>query len=119
MSLVDIQKRIARKEEKYFKDPVKYARKIKQIASSLLDDPDVKVILFGSAARGEAIPGKSDIDILIVSTKIPKRASEQAKIRVKILEEIGDLAAPFEIHLATPQLYQKWYKKHIDVEIPV
>ncbi len=119
MSLIDIQKKIAREEAKYFADPLKYAKEIKRVAAELLDDPNLEVILFGSAARGEAIPGKSDIDILIVSPNTPRRASEQARIRAKILQAIGDPAAPFEIHLATPQLYKQWYKKHIDTEIPV
>ncbi len=119
MSLIDLQKKVVKEEKKYFENPLKYARMIKHIAEKLLDDPDIKVIVFGSAAKGEAIPGKSDIDVLLVSRKAPMSPREQAELRVKILAELGDLLAPFEIHIVTPEIYDKWYKKHIDKAVNV
>ncbi len=114
MSLMDIHKRIVKEEEKYFKDFRLYAVMIRDIASRLLGDDDLEVIVFGSVVKNRAIPGVSDIDILIVSSKFPLKPRLQAELRVKILRELGDLLAPFEIHFATPEIYRKWYKKMID-----
>jgi len=63
--------------------------------------PDARIYVFGSAARGD-ITGASDVDILVISSRIPKRALERAKIKVRI-EEIANLPYyhPFEFHLVT------------------
>jgi len=111
---MDLQKKVAGEEAKYFEDLLKYAARIREIARKLLGDPNLKVLVFGSAARGEAIPGKSDIDVLVVSKKAPVSPRRQAELRVEILAGLGDLLAPFEIHIVTPEIYEKWYKKRID-----
>jgi len=113
MSLIDLQRKVAEEEAKYFDNFLKYAARIKRTARKLLDDPNVEVLVFGSVVRGEAIPGKSDIDVLIISRKAPTSPREQAELRTKIFSELGDLLAPFEIHIVTPEIYEKWYRKRI------
>jgi predicted nucleotidyltransferase len=68
------------------------------------------VIIFGSAISGKRKPD-SDIDILVISEKVPHDLFEQAKIRVKVEKKFPD--APFEIHLATPNQFHNWYKNFI------
>lgn len=51
--------------------------------------------------EGKHMPGRSDIDVLIVGGAVPKRA----EIWTKILE-IGDPFAPFEFHLAAPEEFE-------------
>jgi len=114
MLLTDIQKKVAREEAKYLQSYLEYASRIKKVAGRILQDPGLRVLVFGSVVKGQAIPGKSDVDILIVSRRIPRKAKRQAELRARILKEIGDPLAPFEIHLATPRLFEKWYKKRID-----
>lgn len=104
----------AERQKKYFADPFKYAQKIKHIASQLL--PKAKTYLFGSCVYRKAVPG-SDIDVLVVSTRMPNKQLEQAKIKVKLQGAVGE-AAPFEIHLTTPHgflWYKRFAKKMIEV----
>ena len=93
---------------KYFHNCLLYARRIKGMLAK--DFPDIRVLVFGSAARGDYGPG-SDIDILIISSKVPKDIAHQAAIKVKIKKKFPD--APFEIHLASIEEYENWYKKFI------
>jgi predicted nucleotidyltransferase len=94
--------------EKYFRNPLYYARKIKRLLQDTL--PDVEVIIFGSAISGKRKPD-SDIDILVISEKVPHDLFERTKIRVKMERKFPD--APFEIHLATPKQFLNWYKNFI------
>lgn len=66
-----------------------------------------KVFLFGSVVKNKTEPG-SDIYLLIISPKL-KDAETKSEIRTKILRKIGT-DSPFEIHLATPEEYDQWYK---------
>lgn len=100
-----------KKNEKYFAHYLIFASKIKEIVQRTLKDP--RVLVFGSAVKGDWIPNKSDIDILIISESVTKSASWQSDQKVAILREIGDLAAPFEFHFATPEIYRSWYEKFI------
>ncbi len=113
MSLIDLQKKIAEEERKYFREALRYASQIREVAEELLNDKELRVLVFGSTVRGDAIPGKSDIDILIVSEKAPTTPKQQAELRTKILKSIGDLSAPFEIHVITPEVYRRWYSGRI------
>ncbi|AAB89634.1 MULTISPECIES: nucleotidyltransferase domain-containing protein [Archaeoglobus] len=100
----------AREERKYFENYRHYAKIIKKLAKKMLEDAEVYV--FGSVVEGRHTPA-NDIDILIVSKHVPKRNEDRAKIVGQILKDI-DVFAPFEIHLATPELfeiYRKFAKK--------
>jgi len=94
--------------KKYFKDYIFYVKKIKKIVKQIFSD--AKVIVFGSIVTNK-YSADSDIDILIVSDEIPKGLFEQAKIKVMIKNKFK--LAPFEIHLATKQEYENWYKNFI------
>ncbi len=109
MSLIDIQKKVSQREFEYYKNLDKHLEEIKKRAKEIL--PDAKIYLFGSVVEGRYIPGKSDIDVLIVSKKMPRTASEQAKIRVEILKDVG-FFSPFEIHLADEEVFE-YYKKNV------
>lgn len=83
----------------------KYAQEVKRIVSFY--DKEAKVILFGSTVRGD-FTGASDIDILVVS----KRKDLEYQIKLAIKREL--LEAPIQIHFASPEEFDGWYKKFID-----
>ncbi len=107
-SLYKILAKESQKSRKYFQNCIFYAKEIKKTIKELYKD--AKVLVFGSAIRQKYHPD-SDIDILIISSKIPQDLFKQAEIKIKIKEKFSD--APFELHLATPQEYETWYKKFI------
>ncbi len=115
-SLVDLQKKLAERERKYFENPKKYVKKLKEIVREKID-PYAKVYIFGSAVRGDFILGKSDIDVLVVSDKVPKRLRERSIISVEFLKSINDIYAPFEVHFATKEEFEGWYKRFIKDDI--
>ncbi len=92
----------AREERKYFENYRHYAELVKQLAKKMLEDAEVYV--FGSVVEGRYTPA-SDIDILIVSRRVPKRNEDRARIVGEILKEL-DVFAPFELHVATPELFE-------------
>lgn len=94
------------KQKKYFANPPKYAKEAKRVAEKFLGQ--AKVFLFGSILTGQATPS-SDIDLLIVSPNLPKKQSEQAKIKTKICQKIGP-SSPFEIHLVGRKGLS-WYRR--------
>lgn len=100
-----------KRAEKYFHNSLFYAKEIKNMLQKSL--PDVKVLIFGSAMRGD-YQVSSDIDILVISSGIPKNLFTQAEIKLKIKNQFPD--APFEIHLITPKEYKNWYKRFIKDE---
>ena len=87
MSLMDIQKKIAREEAKYFRGYMEYAIKIKKIAEKMLKNPDLRVLAFDSVLKAQAIPGKSDIDIPVISSKIPKKLNNKQSYGQKYLKK--------------------------------
>lgn len=84
--------------------------KISEAAEKLLGKCEVYV--FGSVVEGK-VTGGSDIDILIVSDKVPKRLKDVWKLKTEI-EELSQLPLyhPFEIHLVGKR-EAKWYFRHI------
>ncbi len=107
-----IEKR--KRDEKYFKNYLFWAKKIKKIVEKELGDG--KVFLFGSVVRGEEEPG-SDIDVLIVSPQFEDLA-KRSEFYLKVHKKIGFLS-PFEIHLITPKEYKEWYQYFIKEKIEV
>ena len=106
--MMNIIKSVVNEEKKYFENYRKYAKRIKSIVQSELKD--AKVFVFGSVIEKKHTPS-SDIDVLIVSTHMPKSFLERGRIRARILKEIG-VASPFEIHLANLKEFE-WYKKFV------
>jgi uncharacterized protein len=107
-----IEKR--KREEKYFKNYLFWAKKIKKLLEKELGEG--KVFLFGSVVKREAEPG-SDIDVLIVASQFedPLKRSE---FYLKVNRKVGFLS-PFEIHLITPKEYKEWYQYFIKEKIEI
>ncbi len=59
----------------------------------------------------------SDIDVLVV-TREASDVWRRVRIRVEVKRVIGDLT-PFEIHLVTPEEFEVWYRRFIDVMLEV
>jgi len=87
-----------------------YMTKIAEAARKIL--PDSRIYVFGSVVKGKATGG-SDVDVLIVSGKMPRSNMERAEIKVRIVELSGlPLHHPFEIHLADEK-EAGWYFSRI------
>ena len=70
---------------------------------------NARVLVFGSVIEGR-YTASSDIDVLIVADIGPE---ERVKLKVEILREIG-LHIPVEIHIATPEEFERWYSRFIE-----
>lgn len=84
--------------------------------AALRRDPAAEVYLFGSYAEGAARPD-SDVDVLVVSDALGKDLLSVAEAVDKITAELG-VKGVFEIHIATRDLFERWYRGFIDVLIP-
>ncbi len=96
------------------KRSLEYLKRYEQIASkikSLVREKfkGARVYLFGSVLTGE-VTAVSDIDILIVCD-IDR--SEAIKLKADIIKKIG-LDVPVEIHIATRDEFNNWYRRFID-----
>lgn len=105
---------MVREESRYRRDPQKLARAVKRVAEHILGE--VRVYLFGSVAEGKDTPS-SDIDIMVISSRVPENVKERAGVVARILMEIG-LDAPVEIHLLRPE-EEVWYKRFIKKRIEI
>lgn len=108
-TLVDVDKEIFEEKRKYFENYVDYCKQIKKISEELLGS--CRVLVFGSVVKG-SWSGLSDIDVLIISEKLSRNWEENRVLRTKIKSKL-DPFSPFQLHLATPQDYESWYKKFI------
>jgi len=82
----------------------KVLKKVKEIVHSI--DPVAEIYVFGSVVRGE-FTGASDIDVLIITNNIEKKY----EIMVHVYKNVE---APIELHIVTPDMYRRWYKRFID-----
>lgn len=96
-----------KRERKYFKNYLKYAKIIKKVAENFLGE--AKVFIFGSVLKKDELP--RDIDILIISPKL-KDFYKKTKLKIKIWRKIGYFS-PFEIHLISPDEWKNWYQYFI------
>ena len=112
--LIDLLLELRKEKERYYADPLRYARAIKDVVRSF--DADARVYLFGSYVRGTMRPD-SDIDVLVV-TREASDVWRRVRIRVEVKRVIGDLT-PFEIHLVTPEEFEVWYRRFNDVMLEV
>ncbi len=113
-SLVGLRLRVLREWRKFYDDPLKYARMIKDVVRGA--DPEARVMLFGSAVKGCLRPD-SDIDVLIV-TELASNVENRLRLRVAIAKVIGD-CTPFETHIVTPEEFRDWYSRFIDKYVEV
>jgi predicted nucleotidyltransferase len=58
----------------------------------------LRIMLFGSAARGEMGPG-SDLDVLVVMP----RGTHRRKTAQRLYRHMGGMGVPFDIVVATPE----------------
>jgi len=79
------------------------AEEVKRIVLEL--DPQAEVYVFGSVVRG-LYTAASDIDILVITRNIDKKY----EIMVEVYKRVE---APVELHIVTPELYERWYKRFI------
>ena len=108
LSLYKLRADKLERREKYFKDYLKFARLIKKRAEKIFSK--ARVLVFGSVIRGDYLPD-SDIDILVISKRIPFDFSAQVRLKKKLAKNFPD--SPFQIHLVSPEIYEKWYKNFI------
>ncbi|MCX8189430.1 MAG: nucleotidyltransferase domain-containing protein [Nitrososphaeria archaeon] len=85
---------------------IEIVKRVKAIVQSI--EPNAKVYLFGSTAKGKATAA-SDIDILIVTNLIEHKYDIMVKV-YRTLEE------PIELHMTTPEMLKNWYKRFITEE---
>lgn len=85
------------------------AKKVKEITTKF--DPHAEVYVFGSVIEGK-ITGASDIDVLVIS----ERKDLEYKVKVEVAKKID---APVQIHFATRDQYNRWYKRFIDKKVRV
>lgn len=104
LTLTDILIEEEKEKEIYFKNYLFYAKQIKKEAEKILGE--VKVFVFGSILRQNE--PKRDIDILIVSKNLDD-FKKRREVRVRVWKKIG-IFSPFEIHFATPDEYNGWYR---------
>jgi predicted nucleotidyltransferase len=112
--LIDLLLELRKEKERHYRDPLRYARAIRDVVRSF--DPDARVYLFGSYVRGTMRPD-SDIDVLVV-TQEASDVWSRVRIRTEVKKAIGDLT-PFELHLVTPEEFEGWYRKFIDATLEV
>lgn len=112
---LEMLKRMKQEKEIFFKNYREIALEIKNFLSKILGD--VRVFVFGSTVKG-TWNVFSDIDILVVSENSPKDPMERAKIKKSILSKYN-YNAPLEIHFATPDEFEKWYNRMINVKIEI
>lgn len=82
---------------------------IKKIAKKYY--PDCKIIVFGSVVKNE-YSVNSDIDVLIIRRE---HGGNDEKIRAEVLGILPE--APVELHFATQEQFNRWYKRFIDVHV--
>lgn len=105
--LSDILVEIAKTNDKYFKNYLKYSKIIAKIAKKTFKKSCV--ILFGSIIKGI---NPQDIDILIVSDDVLKKELRD-KFFIEFHKKI-EFINPFEIHFATYEQFENFYKYFLD-----
>ena len=61
-----------------------------------------RIILFGSAARGEGGP-ESDIDLLIIKSNVHRR-----RLAMDVYEALADIGQPVDLIVATPEDIERY-----------
>ncbi len=95
-----LEAKVFKERAKILREWRKWSQRIAIAAREVLGEVEVYVI--GSIAEGKAIAA-SDLDILVVSQKIPDNPREQSRLKTLIEEKAGlPFNHPVEIHLAKP-----------------
>jgi HEPN domain-containing protein len=113
-NLVSLVSSLLEKKGRFFRNSPEYLRKIKEEAIRLFGE-DARVLLFGSFLRGEATL-RSDMDILILSDRVPADPEKESRLKAEIKGRTGGILAPFQIHFSTHKEYEEWYSRFIKDE---
>ncbi len=109
---IEIAIEITKMKKQIFQNYREIGEKIKEAAKAILKDPSLRVIIFGSVPKKTYTP-LSDLDVLIISknTHILRYGDVIERLE-KVLHQklIG-----VEIHLVTPEEFERWYKRFLDV----
>jgi hypothetical protein len=71
---------------------------------------NARVLVFGSIIKGE-VTADSDIDLLIIINE--RDYAKEAEFRADIIRSMFDI--PLELHFASKDQFENWYKKFIDI----
>jgi len=111
---LELAKFMAEENRKFFENAEEYLNLIYKAAKEEL--PDAKVYLFGSFYRGDYHPCLSDIDVAVVSEKVPKSPSKISLIKGRILKKAGmELYSPFQLHVLRPNEWE-FYRRFVGNE---
>jgi predicted nucleotidyltransferase len=81
-----------------------YESLIAEAARRLADaEPEAKVILFGSHARGDARPD-SDLDLLVIEPEVKSRRAEFVRLRAAL----GNLGVPVDLIVVPESHVDEW-----------
>ena len=94
-----------RKALEQLKKYMEIRREVKRIVNEVLGD--AKVYVFGSVVEGR-YTAMSDIDMLIVVNNMDRK--EIYKVKAIIYKNID---APIELHVASNDEFENWYKRFI------
>ncbi len=114
MKGVEIAAEIAELKRRIFENYREVAARLKRAFSEVLGD-DVRVIVFGSVVRGDFTP-LSDLDVLVISERTG--SVRYGEIIEKVEEKVGDLVG-VEVHLVSPEVFERWYRKFLDAYIEI
>jgi predicted nucleotidyltransferase len=81
------------------------ARRVKELVAGIISG--ARVFVFGSALTGR-YTAASDIDILIVAGVDRETA---ARLKAEIYKQVD---APVEIHVVTPEQFERWHRRFVD-----
>ena len=99
----------AMRRAEMLKEWEKWVREIADAAKELI--PEAEVYIIGSVARGDYVAG-SDVDILVISRKIPEKLSERGRVKALIEERLNlPYYHPFEIHLVRLEEAEPYLKR--------
>ena len=90
----------------YLRNYLEVAKRVKGVVHSI--DPNARVYVFGSVVRGD-YTASSDIDLLVVTSN----SKLKYDIMVAVYKEVD---APVELHVTTPEVFERWYKKFVRPE---
>lgn len=108
MELKDLLISMKKRREKFFKNPLFYALKIKSRAKELYGEK-VQIFLFGSIVKGNWTYS-SDIDLLAVVPEI--QSKEKSNVVMQLTQDI-ESPSPFQIILCNTVQFENWFKKHL------
>jgi hypothetical protein len=86
---------------------IDHLKKLKEVFLSFLGDEDIKIVLFGSRARGDSV-NTSDIDVGIIMGKDADR-----KKLVLLREYIDEMNIPYKVEVIDLSTVSEEFKKMV------